>query len=63
MSKYGLVRRRKVSELVKQFVPSGHRVLEVSCGRGEILKSLQDEGYAVREPITQNIPIALILFL
>lgn len=48
MAKYGLVRRRKVCELVKQFVPSGHRVLEVSCGKGEILKSLQDEGYAVQ---------------
>jgi 2-polyprenyl-3-methyl-5-hydroxy-6-metoxy-1,4-benzoquinol methylase len=33
---------------VKQFVPKGHRILEVSCGRGEILKDLQDEGYAVQ---------------
>jgi 2-polyprenyl-3-methyl-5-hydroxy-6-metoxy-1,4-benzoquinol methylase len=48
MSKYGPVRRQRVSELVKQFVPRGQRVLEVSCGRGEILKSLQDEGYAVQ---------------
>jgi ubiquinone/menaquinone biosynthesis C-methylase UbiE len=48
MSKYGLVRRQRVCELVKHLVPRGHRILEVSCGRGEILKGLQDEGYAVQ---------------
>jgi 2-polyprenyl-3-methyl-5-hydroxy-6-metoxy-1,4-benzoquinol methylase len=48
MSKYGLVRRQRVCKLVKRFVTSGLRVLEVSCGRGEILSSLQNEGYAVQ---------------
>ena len=55
MSKYGLVRRQRVSELVRQFVPRGQRILEVSYGRGEILKSLQDEGYAI--PVDKGIDI------
>ena len=48
MSKYGLVRRQRVCELVRKFVPPGYKILEVSCGKGEILKSLQDGGYAVQ---------------
>jgi 2-polyprenyl-3-methyl-5-hydroxy-6-metoxy-1,4-benzoquinol methylase len=48
MAKYGPIRRKRVRELVKQFVPRGQSILEVSCGRGEILKGLQEEGYTVQ---------------
>lgn len=41
-------RKKKVYMLIKEHVHKTARVLEISCGRGEILARLQKDGYTVK---------------
>lgn len=41
-------RKQAIYELVRKHVPDHGRVLEVSCGNGETLRRLKDDGFTVR---------------
>lgn len=64
MSKIDDLRNRKIRRLVAAHVPKGGSVLELSCGNGEALLSLLQDGYEVRGTnftaypnAPQNLPI------
>jgi len=48
MSKSSKTRKAKSVELVCKYVPAGSRILEISCGSGEVLDALQQQGYRVK---------------
>ncbi len=48
MSRGNVLRKRRVYELIKRYIPSQGKVLDVSCGNGEVLDWLRQEGYIVR---------------
>jgi len=41
-------KREKIIDLVNKYVTNGGRVLEISCGEGNILARLKENGYLVR---------------
>lgn len=41
-------RNNKACELIEKHVPKTARVLEISCGRGELMKKLQENGYTIK---------------
>jgi len=42
------LRKQRVYELIKRYVSSEGKVLDVSCGNGEVLNWLRKVGYSVR---------------
>jgi len=48
MARVDRLRDNRVRTLIRQIVPSGGAVLEVSCGRAGLLGQLGGDGYAVR---------------
>lgn len=48
MSRGNVLRKQRVYELIKRYIPSQGKVLDVSCGNGEILDWLRQDGYSVR---------------
>ena len=48
MARNNVLRKQKVYELIKRYIPSKGKVLDVSCGNGEILDWLRQDGYSVR---------------
>jgi SAM-dependent methyltransferase len=37
----------KICNVVKKYIPTGAKILDIGCGRGELLKLLSQEGYDV----------------
>ncbi len=48
MSRSSETRKAKAVELVRKHVPTGSRILEISCGSGKELYALQQQGYRVK---------------
>ena len=48
MTRGNVVRKQKVYELIKRYIPSKGKVLDMSCGNGEVLDWLRQDGYSVR---------------
>lgn len=48
MARGNILRKQKVYKLIKRYIPSKGRILDVSCGNGEVLDWLRQDGYSVR---------------
>ena len=56
MSRHRDERNKKMCELIGKHVPKTARILEISCGKGQLLKRLQGNGYAVKGTIYSKYP-------